>query len=153
MSFRCYHRLPRAAWHSYKFTSPVYKTSIVGAPGRGQSCTLVVGKEAMAPRTIGGFARRMAHSGHICHENLGSIGIEGLALMSALGHGLDIHPRNLDPMAYGRHTLRTTLRGCILEFTYIGGPTPSLITSYGLVFHLGNQRPMAHGELTEKWPQ
>ena len=29
MSFECYHCLPRAAWKSYKFTSPIYKTPIV----------------------------------------------------------------------------------------------------------------------------
>jgi len=45
-------------------------------------------------------------------------------------------------------TLRTTLDSCILQFTYIGGPVPSLITGHGQVSHSGNQRPMAHGELT-----
>jgi hypothetical protein len=38
--------------------------------------------------------------------------------------------------------------GYIPEFTYIGGLVPSLITGRGQVFHPGNQRPMAHDELT-----
>jgi hypothetical protein len=41
-------------------------------------------------------------------------------------------------------TLTTINSGSILEFTYIGGPVPSLATAHGQVFHLGSQRPM-HG--------
>ena len=51
-------------------------------------------------------------------------------------------------MAYGKHTLGMALSGCIPEFTYIGGTVPSIITHHCQVFHLRNQRPMAHGELT-----
>ena len=51
-------------------------------------------------------------------------------------------------MAHGGHTPRTALEGCILEFTDVGGLIPSPITVQGQDFHLGSQRPMAHGELT-----
>ena len=53
-------------------------------------------------------------------------------------------------MEYGGHTLRTVLSCCIPEFTYIWGLVPSLIIGHGQVSHLGNQRPMAHGELTHE---
>ena len=79
MSFGCYHHLPRAVRQSYKFTSPVYKTSIIGMPGRGQSHTLVVEQEAMAPSTIGGLAGGMAHGSHIHRENYGFIDAKGPA--------------------------------------------------------------------------
>jgi hypothetical protein len=39
--------------------------------------------------------------------------------------------------------------GSILEFTYIGGPVPSLVTSHGQVLHPGGQKSMAHDELTQ----
>jgi hypothetical protein len=42
----------------------------------------------------------------------------------------------------------TTHGGCIPELTYVGGPGPSLITSYGQDFHLESQMAMAHGNLT-----
>jgi hypothetical protein len=47
------------------------------------------------------------------------------------------------------NTLGTSLSYSILEFTYIGGPIPSLVTSHGQVFHPGSQRSMAHGVLTD----
>ena len=51
----------------------------------GDSCALsIVEKEAMAPYTVGGLARRMAHDDHIYHENYEFIGIEGSAPTSAL---------------------------------------------------------------------
>jgi hypothetical protein len=34
----------------------------------------------MAPRTVSGLAHRMAHGGHIRHENYKFIGAEGSAL-------------------------------------------------------------------------
>jgi len=68
----------------------------------------------------------MPRGGHIHLENHGSIGVEGLAAASTFGHGPDFCSKGLDPAAYGGHTLRTTLSGCILEFTYIGGPTTLL---------------------------
>jgi hypothetical protein len=68
--------------------------------------------------------------------------------MSTFSHGLDLCPRDLDPVVHGGHTLRTALGGNILEFTYIGGTVPSLITSHGQIFHLGSQSPTAHGKLT-----
>ena len=81
----------------------------------------IVEKEAMAPRTVSGFARVMAHGGHIHHGNPEFIDIKGPAPTSAFGRGLDLHPGDLDPMAYGRHTLGTALRGCMPEFTYMQG--------------------------------
>ena len=75
----------------------------------------------MAPRTVGGLARGMAHDGHIHHENHEFIGVEGLAPASTFSRGPDLHSGDLDPMAYGGHTLETALSGSILEFTYIGG--------------------------------
>ena len=80
-----------------------------------------VEKEAMAHRTNGGLAHGMAHGGHIRHENYEFIDIGGLAPTFAISHGLDLHIRDLDPVVYGGHSLRTALRGRILEFTYIGG--------------------------------
>ena len=102
----------------------------------------------MAPSTIGGLAHGMAHSGHIRHKNHEFISIEGLAPMSTFSHSPDLRSRDLDPMAYGRHTLRTALSGNILGFTYKGGRAPSLIIVHGQIFYLGSQRPMAHGKLT-----
>jgi hypothetical protein len=66
---------------------------------------LIVEKEAMAPRTAGGLACRMAHSGHICHKNYEFISAKGLAPTSAFGHGLNLQPRDLDPAVHGGHTL------------------------------------------------
>ena len=91
----------------------------------------------------------MACGGHIRHENYGFIGIEGPAPASAFGHGLDLHSRGLDPVAYGRHSLRTTLSGYISKFTYIGELVPSLIADHGQAFHPGSQRPMAQGDFTQ----
>ena len=81
-----------------------------------------VEKEAMTSRTVGGLARGMAHGGHIHHENHEFIGIEGPAPTSIFSHSQVLHPGDLDPVAYEGHTLGTALSGCILEFTYIGGP-------------------------------
>ena len=89
----------------------------------------------MAPRTVSGLACRMAHNGHICHENHEFIGVEGPTPASIFGRGLNLRPGDLDPMAYSGHTLGTALSGSILEFTYIGGPVPSLATSHDQVFH------------------
>ena len=102
----------------------------------------------MAPRTNGGLARGMAHGSHIYHENYEFIGVKRPAPVSAFSRGQDLRPRDLDPVVYGEHTLKTTLNGSILEFTYIGGAVPSLITSRGQIFHPGSQRPTAHGKLT-----
>jgi len=80
----------------------------------------------------------MAHGGHILHENHEFTGVEGPVPTFTFSHGPDLHPRDLDPVAYGGHTIGTALCGSILEFTYIGGPVPSIITSHGQVFYLGN---------------
>ena len=89
----------------------------------GDSHTLsIVEKEAMAPRTVGGFTCETAHGDRIHHGNPKSIGIEGLAPTSIFSHSQVLHPGDLDPVAYEGHTLGTALSGCILEFTYIGGP-------------------------------
>jgi hypothetical protein len=71
----------------YKFTSLVYKTPIVGVPGRGQLRTLVVEQEAMAPRIVGGLASRMAHSDHIHRENCKFTDVKGLVESPMLGVG------------------------------------------------------------------
>ena len=54
----------------------------------------------------------------------------------------------MDPVVHDGHTLETALRGCILEFTSIGGLAPSVITGHDQDFHPGSLRPVAHGELT-----
>jgi hypothetical protein len=90
----------------------------------------------------------MAHDGHIHRENYGFIGANGLALAPAESHSLDFHLRNLGSMARGIHTLETTLKGCILEFTYLEGPVPSLVAGHDQVSRLRNQRTTAHDELT-----
>jgi hypothetical protein len=61
---------------------------------------------------------------------------KGPAPASTLSHGLDLHLGNLGPAAYGGRTLETSHGGCILEFTYVGGLGPSLITGHGQAFHL-----------------
>ena len=101
----------------------------------------------MAPHTIGGLAHGMAHGGHIRHKNYEFTSIKGLAPVFALSHGPYLHLGDLDSMVHGGHTLRITLRGCILEFTCIGGLAPSHVTGHGLDFRLGSQRSVAHGEL------
>jgi hypothetical protein len=66
----------------------------------------------------------MASTGHIL---LGSHVVnhtKGSAPTSAFGYGLDLCPRGLNPVIHGEHTLETLLRGCILEFTYLGGLAP-----------------------------
>ena len=52
-------------------------------------------------------------------------------------------------MARGGHTLETAPSGSIPEFTYVGGPVPSLVTGHGQVFHLGGRKSMAHDELAQ----
>jgi hypothetical protein len=148
MSFGCYHRLCRAIRQSYKFISLIYKTPIVGALGRGSRTLLIVEKEVMAPRTVGGLTRGMAHDGHICHENYEFISAGGPAPEFAFRRALDLHFGDLDPVVYGGHTLRTALGGSIPEFTYTGGPVPSFAIGHGQVFHPRSQRPMAQGGLT-----
>ena len=84
MSFGCYHRLPRATQQSYKFTSPVYKTPKVGAPGRGQSRTLIAEKEVMAPCTYVGLALGAPPGGRIHFESLEFTDIDGPAPVDSL---------------------------------------------------------------------
>jgi hypothetical protein len=91
----------------------------------------------------------MAHVNHIRYKNYEFISIEGPALVSTFSHGPNLYPGDLDPVVHGGHTLRTAPGGNILEFTYIGGSVPSLVTSHGQIFHLGSQSPTAHGELTQ----
>ena len=93
----------------------------------------IVEQEAMTPRTVGGLAGGMAHGGHIHHENYEFTNVKGPAPTFAYSRGSDLHPRNLDPIAHGGHTLGTPLRGCIPEFTYPEGPVPSLIAGCGQV--------------------
>ena len=90
----------------------------------------------------------MAHGGHIYHKNYEFIGAKGPAPMSTFSHGPDLHPRDLDPAVHDGHSLGTALGGYIPEFTYLEGLVPSLIIGHGKVSHLGNQRSMAHNELT-----
>ena len=84
------------------------------------------------------LARGMASTGHILLGNHVVNHTKGLTPASALGHGLDLHLWNLGPMTYGGRTLGTVYNGCVLEFTYIGGSGPSLITSHGRDFHPGS---------------
>jgi hypothetical protein len=92
----------------------------------------------MAPCTIGGHAHGMAYGGHIHLENHGSIGVDGPVPTSTFSHGPDFCSGGLDLAAYDGHILGTTLRGYILEFTYIEGPAPSLTTGHGQASHLRN---------------
>ena len=59
----------------------------------------------MAPRTVGGLAGRMAHSGHICRENYEFTRIGGPALASAYSCGPNLHHGDQGPVARGEHTL------------------------------------------------
>ena len=102
----------------------------------------------MASCTAGGLARGMAHGGHNHHDNYEFVNIKGLASASAFSCGLDLHPRDLDPVIHGGHTLKTALGGYIPKFTYLEGLVPSLIISCGQVSHLGNQRSTARNKLT-----
>jgi hypothetical protein len=88
-------------------------------------------KEAMAPLTASGLASGMAHGGHIHRKNYKFASTNGPTPASAIGHDPDFHLGNLGLAAYGRPTLGTTLGGCISEFTYPEGPTPSLVTGRG----------------------
>jgi hypothetical protein len=103
----------------------------------------------MAPCTAGGLAGGMARDDHIHRENYGFIGAKGPAPASAFSHSLDLHLRNLGPVAHGGHTPRTTHRGCIPEYTYQEGVVPSPVASRGQVSHLKNQRTMAHDKLAQ----
>ena len=69
-------------------------------------------------------------TGHILLGNHMVNHTKGSAPASAPCHGLDLHLRDLGPMAYGGRTLRTAYGGYILEFTYVGGPGPSLTTGH-----------------------
>ena len=80
----------------------------------------------------------MASTGHILLGNHVANHSKGPVLATTFGHGPDFHPGGLDPVVHGEHTLGIALGGCILEFTHIGGPAPSLITSHGQDFHLGS---------------
>jgi hypothetical protein len=100
-------------------------------PGRGQLHTLNVKKEAMAPHIIGGLTGGMAHGGHICHENYEFTSVGGLAPMSVFSRNLDLCYRDLDLVVYSGRTLKTTHSGSITEYTYVGGPIPTLITNHG----------------------
>jgi hypothetical protein len=96
---------------------------------------LIVMKEAMAPCTTGRLASGMARGGHIHHENYGFIGADGLASMPAISHSLDLHVGNMRSVAHGGHTPETAHGGCILEFIYLKGQEPLLVTGCGQVFH------------------
>jgi hypothetical protein len=96
MSLGCYHRLLIAAQQSYKFTSLVYKTPIVGALGRGQSRTLIVKKEVMAPCTYVGLALSEAPSGHILFGSLKFVNIDGPAPVDSLIPGQALRFGDLD---------------------------------------------------------
>ena len=73
----------------------------------------------------------MAYGSHIRHENHEFTGVDGPTPTSAFSHGSDLHLGYLGSVAYDEHTLETAFSDSILEFTYIGGTVPSLITSHG----------------------
>ena len=102
----------------------------------------------MTTHTVGGLAGRKAHDGHICRENYEFTDVRGPSPASTFNRIPDLCSRDLDPAAYGGPTLGTILSGSILEFTYIGGPEPPLITNHGQVLHPEGQKSMAHDELT-----
>ena len=77
----------------------------------------------------------MAHDGHIRHKNYEFTSVRGPVPTFAFSHVLDPHFEDLDPMVYAVHTLGTAFSGNILEFTYVGGPVPFLITRHGQIFH------------------
>jgi hypothetical protein len=89
----------------------------------------------------------MALTGHILLENHAVNHTKGPVPTSTFGHKPDLHLRNLGPVAYGGRALRTIRGGCILEFTYVGGLGPSLITNHSRDFHPRNQTAVAHGDL------
>jgi hypothetical protein len=86
--------------------------------------------------------------------------------MSTLSHIPDLHPRDLEPVVYGEHTLGTVLSGNIPEFTYtigehahgmthgdciqdlimIGGLVPSHVEDHGQVLRPRDLDSMASGE-------
>ena len=103
----------------------------------------------MAPRTVGGLTHEMAHGSHILHKNYEIIGVEGLAPTSAFSRDLDLRSSDLDHVVHGGHNLETAPNDNISEFTYIGGPIPSLVASHGQIFHSGGHRPMPQGKLTQ----
>jgi hypothetical protein len=94
------------------------------------------------------LARGMALTGHILLGNHVVNHTKGSALVSALGHGLDLRLENLGPTDFGGRTLGAAHGGCIPEPTYVGGPGPSLITGHGQDFHPGSLMSVVHGELT-----
>ena len=102
----------------------------------------------MAPRAADGLARGMAHSGHIRRESYEFTDVKGPAPASAYNRGPNLRHGDLGPVAHGGHTLRTSPGGSVPKFTYIGGPVPCLITSYGQVLHPGGRRSMTRDELT-----
>jgi hypothetical protein len=93
----------------------------------------------------------MAYGGHICHKNYEFKSTKGPAPASALSHGPDLHPRDLDSAIHGGHTLGTTLEGYILESTYIRGPIPILIIGCGWDFH--RRGPQLVTNSPEEWPR
>jgi hypothetical protein len=92
------------------------------------------------------LVQEVASIGHILLGNHAVNHTKGPA-PAAFNRGPDLHSRGLDYVIHDGHTLRTPLGGCIPEFTYMGGLAPSLTTGYNQDFHLGSQKPMAHGEL------
>jgi len=98
--------------------------------GRGQSRTLFVEKEAMAPHVVDGFTYGTAPSSRIHHGNPEFTNVDGLEPMFAFGPRQVVYPRVLDSMAYSGCVLRTALSGRIPEFTYIGGPIPPINFSH-----------------------
>ena len=91
----------------------------------------------------------MASTGHIFLGNHAVNRTKGSTPTSTLRCDPDLHPVGLDPVVHDRHTLGTTLGGSIPECTHVRGAVPSLITSHGGDYHLGNQTTMAHSNVTQ----
>ena len=83
----------------------------------------------MAPRTTSELAGGMAHGSHIRRKNYKFISIKGPAPTPTRRYDPSLYHGDLGCVAHGGHPLRTAFGGYILEFTYLEGPVPSLITS------------------------
>ena len=107
----------------------------------------------MAYHIACGLTRGMAHGDHIRHKNYEFISAKGPAPTTAFSRGLDLHPRDLDPVVPRGHTLGTALGGCILEFTYVGGQYPPSSAVMAKSSTLEAESPWFMTNSHREWPQ